>query len=68
MASEIKFVSDLIANYFNTKLARCFYNYKNLKGFMGLILSRLYELIGIAELIHFEMPVKEDKFISPHSD
>jgi hypothetical protein len=61
-------ISDCIKNYFNRRLARCFYNYKALKGFMGLVLTNLYSLIGVTELIHFELPQSQQPFFSEHSN
>lgn len=43
--------------YFNKKLARAFYNYKRHKGFFTMLLTTLAEYIGVAELLHFDMPL-----------
>jgi hypothetical protein len=60
-------VSYAIAKYFNKKLSRCFYNYKNLKGFLGLILTKLYVYVSVTEMIHFEIGLTENPFYTQHS-
>jgi hypothetical protein len=66
--NEFSWISDCIKNYFNRRLSRCFYNYKALKGFMALTLTKLYSLLGVTELIHFELPQSHQLFISQHNN
>ncbi len=47
-------MAQAIQNYFNQRLQKCFYNYKALKGFLGMILTTLYEYLSVDELIHFD--------------
>ena len=55
-----------IEKYFNKKLSRCFYNYKNLKGMVSILLTKLFSYIYIYEIMHFEMPMAERAFLSDH--
>ena len=60
----MEFVSKAVADYFNKRLSRCFYNYKAIKGFLGMIITTLYQYISVDELIHFDLPPFGS--ISPH--
>ena len=45
-----------LQTYFNQRLSKCFYNYKAVKGSLGMILTSLYEYLSVDELIHFDSP------------
>lgn len=49
------------------RLARSFSNYKCIKGFLGLILTSLYQYISVLELIHFEINLCPKPFYCTHT-
>lgn len=64
-------MSSAIEKYFYKKLAKSFYNYKNIKGFIGVLLTKLFTYIYSYELMHFELPMADSAyapFLSNHQN
>jgi hypothetical protein len=60
--TSMDWISKAVADYFNKRLSRCFYNYKAIKGFLGMIITSLYQYISVDELIHFDLPQSDSPF------
>jgi hypothetical protein len=62
-------ISMAIQQYFNRRIGKCFTNYNIIKGFLAMIFTKLYELISVPELLHFEIGIAPDRiFLFPHTD
>jgi hypothetical protein len=64
--SQNAFISKVIEEYFNRKLERCFYNYKAVKGLLGILLTKLFTHIYVYELMHFELNPDSRSFLTVH--
>lgn len=57
-----------IQKYFNQRVARCYQNYKVIKGFLCMIFTDLYALLSVPELMHFEIGIVPGKFLFAHTN
>ncbi|TNV73369.1 hypothetical protein FGO68_gene16451 [Halteria grandinella] len=57
-----------IQRYFNQRVARCYQNYKIIKGFLCMIFTDLYQLLSVPEMIHFEIGIVQSKFLFAHGN
>eukprot|EP00347_Sterkiella_histriomuscorum_P018481 403345353 len=68
LESQKQVINQIVEKYFQEKLERCFYNYKALKGMVGILLTKVFSHTYIYELMYFELnPSTRQPFLTKHS-